>query len=245
MKLSRRRLVVIAVATLLVGLIVKFPARVAYHMADLPGVAVSGLQGSVWSGSAQEASLGSVYLRDISWRLKPAGLFGGALSYYVEATPASGFLQTRVSVGGSGAIHLSELQAALPLAMFATAVGLDGLSGNASAQMERLEIVDGLAVAADGTVQVADLVVPRVSRSSLGGYKAEFFTQQDGVMASIEDTDSVMDLAGSLQVGTDRQFQFVAQVIATNRTPQALRQQLEFLPENDRGQRELRLEGTL
>lgn len=245
MSLSRRRLVVIAVVILLLALIVKLPARVAYHVADIPGVAVSGLQGSVWSGSAQEASLGSIYLRDINWRLKPAGLFGGALSYHVEATPASGFLQTDVSVGTSGTVYLSDLQAALPLAMFAPAVGLDGLAGNASARMERLEIVDGLAVAADGIFEVADLVVPLVSRASLGGYKAEFFTQENAVVASIEDTDGVVDLAGSVQLRADRQFQFVAQVIAKSSTPQALRQQLEFLPANERGQRELRLEGTL
>ncbi|MCH9693719.1 MAG: type II secretion system protein N [Gammaproteobacteria bacterium] len=245
MSLSRGRLIAIAVAVLLLGLIIKLPARVAYHMAGIPGVAVGGLQGSVWNGSAKEASLGSVYLRDISWRLKPAGLFGGSLSYHVEATPASGFLQTDVSVGTSGSVHLTDLQAALPLAMFAPAVGLDGLAGNASAQMERLEIVDGLAVAADGVLQVADLVVPEVSRASLGGYKAEFFTQEDGVVASIEDTDGVVDLAGSVQLSADRQFLFIAQVVAKNSTPQALRQRLEFLPANDRDQREIRLEGSL
>lgn len=245
MNFSRRRLTVIAVVILLVGLIVKFPARVAYQMTSAPGVAVSGLQGSVWSGSAQEASLGSVYLRDISWRFNPAGLFGGALSYHVEATPASGFLQTDVSVASSGAIHLSDLQAALPLAMFAPAAGVNGLSGNASARMERLEIVDGMAVAAEGTLQVADLVVPLVSRSSLGGYKAEFFTQEGAVVASIEDTDGVVDVAGSVQLSADRRFQFVAQVVAKSNTPQEMRKRLEFLPANDRGQREIRLEGTL
>lgn len=245
MNLSRRRLIVIAVAILLLGLIVKLPARVAYQIADVPGVAVSGLHGSVWSGSAREASLGSIYLRDVNWRLKPAGLFGGALSYHVEATPASGFLRTDVSVGADGAIHLSDLQAALPLAMFAPATGIDGLAGNASARMERVEIIDGLAVAADGTFEVADLVVPLISRASLGGYKADFFTQEDGIVASIEDTDGVVDLAGSVQLSADRYFQFVAQVVAKSNTPKALRQRLELLPANNRGQRELRLEGTL
>ncbi|MDH3751514.1 MAG: type II secretion system protein N, partial [Gammaproteobacteria bacterium] len=95
-------------------------------------------------------------------------------------------------------------------------------------------------------LEVADLVAPMVHRSSIGGYRAEFFTQDSGVMASVEDTDGVIDLAGSLQISSDRSYQFIAQLAPKNNTPASVRQQMTFLGSaNERGQHELRLEGQL
>ena len=65
-------------------------------------------------------------------------------------------------------------------------------------------------------------------------------------MASIEDTDAVIDLAGSVSLSPDRTYQFLAQVAPKPNTPADLREQMRFLgTANDRGQYELRLEGQL
>ena len=243
---SVRGLIVTGVLTLVLGLIITFPARVAIEWFVPSAITVGGIQGSVWHGSVHEVAVNGIYVRDVEWRLNALQLFTGKLSYNVEATPLSGFFESDVSVSFNGALSLSNLTAALPLDLFAGASGVPGLQGNASLAFERVEIVDGLATAADGTLQIANLVVPIIGRYSLGGYKAEFFTQNNGIAASIEDTDGVLDLAGSLQIRKDRSYEFIGQVIAKPETPQSLRQQLQFLPPaNDRGQRELRLEGIL
>lgn len=243
---STRGLVTTGVLALVLGLIIMFPARVAIGWFAPAAVAVSGIQGSVWYGRANEAAVEGIYMRDVEWRLNVLQLLTGKLSYSVEATPVSGFLETDISIDFSGAVTLSELTAALPLNLFARVAGVRGLQGNVSLTFQRVEIIDGLVVAADGTAQIANLVVPIVGRDSLGGYKADFFTQNNGISASIEDTDGVLDLAGSLQVRTDRSYAFIAQVIAKPETPQSIRNQLQFLPPaNARGQQELRLEGIL
>lgn len=243
---STRGLITTGVLVLVLGLVILFPARVAIGWFAPAEIAISGIQGSVWNGTANEAAFSGIYVRDVEWRLNALQLFTGKLSYSVAATPVSGFLESDVSVGFNGALTLSGLTAALPLDLFADVSGVRGLQGNASLTFERVEIVDGLATAADGTVQIANLLVPIVGRDSLGGYKAEFFTQNNGISASIEDTDGVLDLAGSLQIRTDRSFEFIAQVIAKPETPQSIRNQLQFLPPaNARGQQELRLEGIL
>jgi len=243
---STRGLITIGVLVLVLGLIIMFPARVAIGWFAPAEVAISGIQGSVWNGRANEAAFSGIYVSDVEWRLNALQLFTGKLSYSVEATPVSGFLESDVSVGFNGALTLSDLTAALPLDLFAGVSGVPGLQGNASLTFERVEFTDGLATAADGTVQIANLLIPIVGRDSLGGYKAEFFTQNNGISASIEDTDGVLDLAGSLQIRTDRSFEFIAQVIAKPETPQSIRNQLQFLPPaNARGQQELRLEGIL
>jgi len=243
---SRRGLILAGLLTLLIGLLVMVPARVAYHFVAPPGIAVAGIQGSVWHGAAREASAGGVYLRDLQWQLQPLAVLTGKLAYTVSAKPVSGFIDSRISIGLSGVATLTDLNASLPLSLFAGPLRIRGLSGSASLNFERIEITDGTASAADGVMQVANLIVPIVDRNSLGGYKAEFFTQNNGVTASVEDTDGVVDLAGSLQLLPDRSYQFIAQVVVKPQTPPSVQQQLKFLPPpNERGQQEIRLEGVL
>ena len=239
-------MIALGVVTLILGLIIKLPARLAVQWFAPSEVAISDIRGSAWSGSAAEASVAGIYVRDVQWEFSPLLLFTGALAYKVSATPVSGFIESDVSVGLSGALIVSDLRASLPLDLFSDVIGISELQGNSSIQFDRLKIVDGMAVAAEGTIQIADLYVPIAGRESLGGYKVEFFTQDDGISASVEDDDGVVDLAGSLQVKADRSYQFIAQVVANSRTPEGVRRQLRFLgPANERGQQELRLEGVL
>lgn len=243
---STRGLIFLGLIVFVIGIVVLFPARVAIGWFAPSGVSISGVQGSVWRGRAEEASVDGFYLRDLNWTASPLALFYGKFAYQLAASPISGFFDSHVSADLEGNVTMTNLTAALPLGIFADAAGIPNLDGNASAKFERLEIVDGLAIVADGTIQIANLIVPFLGRESLGAYSAEFRTQNNGIVALIEDADGIVDLAGSLQVRTDRSFKFLGQVIVTAKTPQSVRQQLKFLPPaNERGQQEIRLEGVL
>jgi len=233
------------VLTMILGLLVTFPARVAFKWFLPTAITVSGIQGTVWAGNANEASVSGIYCQDIHWRMNPLRLFTGEVSYSVSAKPVKGFVESDVSIGFGGALSLSNLTAALPLELIAGASGVRDLQGDASLTFERVALVNGVPTAADGTVQVANLMVPIISRDSLGGYKAEFFTQNNGIAASIEDTDGIIDLAGSFLMRSDLTYEFIGQVIAKLETPPALREQLKFLPPaNSLGQQEIRVEGV-
>jgi general secretion pathway protein N len=241
----RRGLILVAVLTTVIALVVTFPARIAYQWVSSPLLAMSGISGSVWSGTAREFSTNGVYLRDLAWRIQPFRLLTGKIAYSISASPVSGFFESKIAIGLDGTTTLTDLSAALPLQMAERAVKVPGLRGQASLQFERVELVKGRAAAMDGTVAIADLVVPVVHRGSLGGFKAEFFTQNNGIVASVEDTDGVVDLAGSLQIKPDATYSFIGQVVAKPNTPDAVRQQMRFLgPANERGQQEIRLEGA-
>lgn len=243
---SWRGLVTTGAIVFIVAALVLFPARVAIKWFAPPDLAISNIHGTLWNGGAGEASISGLYLRELSWTLHLLRIFTASLSYSVAAKPLSGFIESEASVSLEGKVSLSGLTAILPLELFATAVGIPGLQGSASFKFERVEIVDDLAVVADGIVKVANLYVPILGPDSLGGYSADFRTQNNGIVASIEDTDGVVDLAGSLQVRTDRSFEFLSKVVVKPETPQSIHQQLKFLPPpNERGQQELRLEGVL
>lgn len=240
------RLLTAAIVTLVVGLVIQFPARVAVAWFAPADIAVSGIEGSVWSGSARAADAGGLYLSDLSWQLRPAGLFKGRLSYAIEARPGDGRAAAVVELGVGGAVAIRELDAVIGLAAIATQARVPGLRGTASASFERIELNDGVPVAADGTVEVRGLLVPQIAQQSIGAYRAEFFTQQEGIVASVEDSDGAVDLAGRLSIRPDRSYEFLGQLAPKPETPASLREQMRFLgTANARGQYELRLEGQL
>jgi general secretion pathway protein N len=243
---SPRGLISVGALTLLFALIILLPARVAIHWFLPAEILVSGVQGSVWHGGAAEASVNGAYLRNLQWDFRLLQVFTGKLPYRVSATPVYGSLESDVSIGLDGTVFLADLSAQLPLVLFAGVSGVKGLQGDATLAFDRVEIIDGLAAVANGRIDVSNLIVPDFGQNSLGGYTIEFFTQNNGIAASIEDTDGVVDLAGSLQIRRDRSFDFLGQVIVKPETPQAVLQQLKGLPPADeRGQQELRLEGIL
>lgn len=240
----RKGLVIIGALTLIVALIVTFPARIAYRLVSSPFLAMNGISGTVWNGSAREFSTNGVYLRKLEWQMRPLRLFSGKAVYVVSGSPASGFFDCEVSISLGGSLTLTGLKASMPLQMFERAVGVPGLRGNASLQLERLELANGRAVSADGIIDIENLVVPMISRGSLGGYRAEFYTQNNGILASIEDADGVVDLAGTLSLKSDKSYEFLGYVTPTSRTSETLEQRLRFLPKTDQpNQYEMRLEG--
>jgi len=242
----KSRLLIAGLVTLLVGLVVVFPARVAYRWFAPDIISLAGISGYVWSGSAREAQISGLYVRDPVWRMQPLVFLTGKLGYAIEASPSSGFFDGNVALGITGTITITDLRASMSLQLLQSSVGIPGLRGNMNAQFERLVIADVFAVSADGVLEVSDLIAPIVHRASIGGYRAEFFTQESGIMASVEDTDGIVDIAGSLHVSGDRSYQFIAQLAPKRNTPARLRQQMQFLGSADeRGQYELRLEGQL
>ena len=240
-----RGLVLLAVFVLIIALVIMFPARVAYKWGASPFIAMSGIHGTVWNGEAREFSTYGVYLQGLSWKIRPWRLLTGTLHYDVSGSPVSGFFSSEVTVGLGDKLTLQNLSASVPLAMFEQAAGISGLRGTASLQLQRLELVKGRAAALDGNLAVADLVVPIIASTPLGAYKADFFTQDDGIIASVEDAGGVVDLAGSLELGADKSYRFNGLVAPQANTPDELRQRLRFLGSpNERGQYELPLEGT-
>jgi len=243
---SVRRLVIAGLLTFLAGLVILFPARVAVNLADVPGVSIAGVEGTVWRGSARDVSAGGIYVRDLRWRLKPLSLLLGRLSAAIEASPAGGFVNANASVTAGGKVTVRDLRMSLPLRLLSPLTGIPGLGGTANGDIKQLVIEDGLPTAADGSIEVVNLLLPLVSREPIGGYRAEVFSSDGGIAGSVEDTDGVIDIAGSIELTDTRSYSFVGQVAAKPETPAKLREQMRFLgTPNERGQYELRLEGQL
>jgi general secretion pathway protein N len=227
-------------------LIVSFPARVAYRWFAPPDLSLSGISGSIWSGSASEGLAGGAYIRDISWRLRPADLLTGKLAFSTTSRPASGSMETDVAVGIDGSLTLSNLAGSVPLDLVHPAFQNAGISGDLSMQFEKLVLRNGLPVDVDGRVTVANMYAPALSAATLGDYQAQFVTTDGAISGTVEDLSGVLDVTGTIAISPDRSYSLVGDVAARPGAPPSIEQQLRFLGSADeRGFRQFRFEGQL
>lgn len=243
---SLRTLAIAGVATLVVGLVIAFPARLAWQWLAPPGVALQGISGSIWSGRAREASAGGVYLTDVQWRFHPFAIFAGRIEYGVRATPVAGFIEADVSIRAGGTTGLENASASLPIAALAPFIEVAGLDGDIDLEIERLLIRDGLPSEASGTVTLSGLVIRPLATSVLGDFGATFETVDGVVRGDVRDLSGVLDVTGNVELRPDRSYSFTGMIGARPGAPQEVDAQLQYLGSADaEGRRSFRLEGQL
>ena len=244
---SPQRLILAGIATLVIGLIISFPARVAYQWFAPAELKLSGISGSIWRGSAAQGSAGGVYLANVRWSFRPLGLLTGKLRFATGSNLASGFLDADIAIGAGGSVTMSDVTAAVSLAALANALPLSGIEGDVSLRFEELVIQGGVPVEAVGTVNIANLVSRYISPSPLGDYRAEFQTAGDGVLGSVQALSGVLELEGStIKLTKDGEYEFAGKVLAKPAAPAAVEQILKFLGTPDaRGFRDFMFPGRL
>jgi general secretion pathway protein N len=243
---SGRRLIAVGAAALVVGLVVAFPARIAYQWFAPDDLALSGISGSIWNGTATQGSAGGLYLSELTWRFRPSSLFGLKAGYAISGRLPAGFVDTNVAFGPGGRVYLDDLASAIPLAYFNALMPQAGVEGDMNVQFRRLTLAEGLPVTAEGTVSVSGLILRALGPSALGDFRAVFQTDDGVISATVEDVSGVLDVNGNLVLQSDRSYSFVGQVAPRANAPAAVVEQLRYLGSPDpQGRREFRFEGSL
>lgn len=241
-----KRLILAGFLAFLVVLTVTFPAQLAYKWFVPSDVQLSGIDGSVWRGTAREGLAGGAYIRDIEWNLKPSGLLKGQLSFDASASPGIGIINSRVSVGLDGALSLTDLNGNVPLDVVHQSFQQAGISGDIALDFTTLIITGGLPVEALGSVVVKDFYAPLLSASRIGDFRADFQNTDNGIIGVVQDTSGVLDVDGTVTLTPDRNYVFIGDVAPTPETPPSITNQLQFLGSADAaGKRPFRFEGQL
>src|SRR5690554_236155 len=113
--MNGKRLIAAGVAALIVGLLVTFPARIAYQWFAPAQIALSGISGSVWSGAAAQGSAAGIFLSDVTWSFRPSSLLRLKAGYAVAARLPSGFFETGIAVGAGNSVRFEDLTAVVAL----------------------------------------------------------------------------------------------------------------------------------
>jgi general secretion pathway protein N len=241
-----KRLIFLGLIVFLAVMVTTFPARVAYTWFAPAELQLSGIEGSIWNGSAAEGFAAGAYIQNINWQLKPMALMSGKLAYQTSSNPASGSMISEVAVGMSGELTLSNLTGKLPLDLVHPTFQQNGIRGDISLEFDSIVISNGMPSTIVGSVTIADFFVPNLSTSTLGDFNADFNTTDGNVVGSVKDIDAVVDVAGTINLNPDRSYSFIGTVAPTSATPASIVNQLVFLGSaNEYGQHDFRFEGQL
>jgi general secretion pathway protein N len=229
------------------------PAATAYRWFAPDTLRLSGVSGTVWSGSAALGSLPGLPLHDLRWRLAGWPLLRAHLSGEVEARLAEGFVSADAVVAPS-AVRLHNVRASTSLPVLRSLLPIRGTQGMASLALDELRLRDGFPDAVVGTLRLNDLRVPPLMARQgaalipLGDYEVQFHDGENAaVAAAIHDTGGPLEVDASLTLTEDRAYTLEGRLRARPDASAELVQGLELMtsePDAD-GFRSFMLDGSL
>lgn len=196
-----------------------FPAGTAVRWFVPPAVALNGVQGTVWSGSAAGGTIGGLAVQDVRWHVRPWMLLTGRLGGNVEARLADGFLSTGITASMSR-VQFNDLRGGTSLTTLALMVpAVRSTRGQASVTLSSAEIENGRISNVRGELKLAALeVAPFIPNGSsnplpLGDYTVTFGDAPPGSIAGrFIDSGGPLEVAGTIVVDAARAFTFDALV---------------------------------
>jgi general secretion pathway protein N len=230
-----------------------FPAATAVRWFVPPPVALTGVQGTVWSGSAASGTINELPVQDVRWHLRAWTLLTGRVGANVEARLADGFLNTGLTASTSR-VQFNDFRGGTSLATLALLLPVRGMRGQASVALSSLEIENGWPARILGELKLAALeMVPFGSSGTsnlvpLGDYTVTFGDAAvRNIAARFVDNGGPLEVAGTLVVSPAREYTFDALIKPRAGAPQQLVDGLNVMtadPDSN-GRRRLTLTGTL
>lgn len=248
--MARRGLLVTAgIAAFLVFLVALVPAAVLTRWLP-PGVAVTGLDGTIWSGRASSVNLQGRAMGAVSWSCRPWPLLALKWSCRVMLQPSGG--QVLASLSGdfdANEIEARDLTGNLPITFFEGIATPKGWTGQLDLDVAKARIAGGLPQEAEGKFIVRGLKAPGPAGALLGDFE---LTIGEGAVGTGTLTGRLSDLGGPLRVrGTielkrDRSYFVSGEVAPGPGAGPAIFDTLGFLgPPDNTGRRPFSVEGTL
>ena len=238
------------IAALLASLVALLPARVALGVLGLPAGTASGVSGTVWKGSVEHLSLEGIALGPVTWTARPLRLFTGQFAADIEAGLPEGFINGSIGLGLGGTIHVSNLEAAAPLALLAP--GASDAGGQIAARFDRLSFTSGRVSAATGTLKIADMALPIPSggrQLGPGTYEIAFDTPRlepdEALLGQLHDAGGPLEIAGTVKFTPPRSYELTGTAKPRPDAPAELRDALRMLgPATPDGGHALSLAGS-
>jgi len=231
-----------------------FPAATALRWFAPDVVRTSNVSGTIWSGTAQLASIDELALRDLRWNIRLAPLLRARLAGSVEASLANGFVNAQFSVSGSEA-QFENVQLSTSLSTFAGVMPISGARGAVSARLDSIAFDSQCPGNASGTVRLSDLLVEIMSftRSAnqsvpIGSYEISLSSADEpGVRGTVNSTSGPLEVAASLTLTPECRYTIDARVRERAALPEALRLGLEAMASEPgpEGWRRLEMTGSL
>lgn len=220
------RYLAIGLAVYAVVLIVKLPAAVAYPYIQgaLQPLAMTGLEGTIWSGQAASVVYQREAIGSVSWSLRPWALLAGELGAALQVDGPVGEVRGVAGIGLGGNGFVEDLTGSLSAAALAPLLRLQAVrpQGRVELDIARLGLRGRIPVQAEGVVTWREARVSAPRPLDLGSFSATLTTDAEGVSAALRDQDSPLVLDAVLALTNDGSYRVTGRLSAKNEAPAEL-----------------------
>ena len=239
---------IIFVALFVVIVAATLPAATAYRYAEphLQPLRLQGIDGSLWTGRATQASVYAMPLGEVRWTLQPGAALGlrarGEMALLGRSLNAS----TRFDAGRD-AVVLEQADASLPASVLGPALDIPSLVllGELKLMMDRVELRDGLVHSAKGLLTWRNAGVSGAAEARFSDVSVSFSSPRPGVIEGVvRDGGGTLAADGRVLIDGER---FTAEVkLGVRGNDPQLAEALMYVGERTPdGGTLLRVEGTL
>ncbi|NNF15382.1 MAG: type II secretion system protein N [Gammaproteobacteria bacterium] len=218
MKLSQplRWVALGAVAYLLLAVITA-PASLLFRWIAPDNVTASGVNGTVWRGSAERITMDQMPLHDVSWVVKPLAFLTFKAGASLEAKIPGGQIRGEIANSFFGQTGVAKnIRAVVDLESLGIAIGQPFLvNGKMGIILERLSWKSGQLSEITGNVTLAELS-DMITSTLLGTFEIEFpDNQNEQIRGIIKDVDAIFKLDGAVTITSAGAYQFDAVIQPT------------------------------
>jgi hypothetical protein len=242
-------MIVCAALAFLVVLLARLPA--SWITPLLPaGITCGAPGGSVWQGRCGQFSVAAkdavLPVGPVHWTLRPGALLRARLAGTAQVSGPQLRGQASFEAGLGGRLQLRDLQATAPLDRRLLNMVPANWTGQLDLRFPHVALDGDRITALQGVLAARDIVAQGPRPDAFGSYSVEFAPSADaGVFrGTLRDLDGPVELGGTLDVRSDREFELNALIKARPSATAQLAGLLEYLgPADAQGRRAFSMAG--
>jgi general secretion pathway protein N len=214
------------------------------------GYAMTGVNGTIWSGQAAEFRIDGQPVGAFEWFCRPWHLVMLRWSCRATLQPRGGQFTADLSGGFRGdGLEATNIHGQSPIAAFEGIATPPGWTGRLELDIERIRIVDRRAGEATGKMFVRELRAPGAGGAELGDFElvvGEGAVGTDRLTGRLSDLGGPLRVRGAIELMSNGQYFMSGEVAPGPGAGPAIFDTLSFLgPPDASGRRPFSIEGTL
>jgi general secretion pathway protein N len=214
------------------------------------GYAMTGVNGTIWSGQAAEFRIDGQPVGAFEWFCRPWHLVMLRWSCRATLQPRGGQFTADLSGGFRGdGLEATNIHGQSPIAAFEGIATPSGWTGRLELDIERIRIVDRRAGEATGKMFVRELRAPGAGGAELGDFElvvGEGAVGTDRLTGRLSDLGGPLRVRGAIELMSNGQYFMSGEAAPGPGAGPAIFDTLSFLgPPDASGRRPFSIEGTL
>ena len=187
----------------LLFLVINLPVNVVWSLAPKEiqrSLAITNMQGSAWSASADNIVIRNFELGKAEWTLNPFRLVTGKLAGNINLRHALGQLQSGYKLDTDQMIELSDVNAKFSAAILDPAIPPFTLGGSIHSQLESVKIQGRSLFEATGDLQWRNASISGVADVALGNLTFKATPEAKGTKLQVTNEGGPIAISGDIRV---------------------------------------------